>query len=168
MSSSPSSTPSVTRTVQFLNGALTVTFSPLIATDVEIVMDPHHDVIQNLTTMVTFSHIALRDNFSTNFSSAVFSTTTNVVSSDISPICSFALPQSLPSLSSLIFPLLPLPPRSSLTPTESEWTDQTLAQPYVSDPADVKLERSTSLAADRSLQSSTPRSTCRTTSTSSS
>jgi len=168
MSFSTSSTPSVTRAVQFRNGALTVTFSPLIATDVEIVMNPHHDVIQNLTTMVTSSYIALRDNFGTNFSSAVFSTLPNVVSSDISPICSFALPQSLPSLSSLIFPSLPLPPRSSLTPTESEWTDQTLAQPYVSDPADVKLQRSMSLAADRSLQSSTPRSTCRTTSTSSS
>jgi len=156
MSSSPSSSPSVTRAVQFLNGALTVTFSPLIATNVEIVLDPHHEVIRNQTT--TFSHTA-QDSSSSICSSAVFSTATTVVPSHIRPICSFAPPQPLPSLSSLIFTLLPLPPRSSLSPTESEWTDQTLAQPYVSDPADVKLERSTSLAADRSLWLSTPRST---------
>ena len=164
MSSSPSSTPSVTRTVRFLNGMLTVTFSPLNATDVEIDMDSHHRVIQNPTTTATISHTALQYNFGTNFATAVFSTTTNVVSSDITPISSLAPPQSLPSLSSLLFPSLPLPPRWSLIPIDSQWTDRTLAQPYVSDPADVKLERSTSPAADRDLQSST----CRTTSTSSS
>ena len=116
MSSSPSSSPSTTRTVQFLHGTLSVTFSPLTATDVDIVFDPHPDVIRTLTTDVTFSHFA-QDSFGTIFSSAVFSTATTVVSSDILPICSFAPSQSLPSLSSLIFPLLPLPPLSSLTPT---------------------------------------------------
>jgi len=139
--------------VRFLNGTLTVTFSPLNATDVEIGMDPLHRVIPNPTTTVTFSHTALQYNFSTNFATAVSSTTTNVVSSDIAPISSLAPPQSLPSLSSLLFPSLPLPPRWSLIPIDSQWTDRTLAQPYVSDPADVKLERSTSPAADRGLES---------------
>ena len=40
-----------------------------------------------------------------------------------------------------------------MIPIDSQWTDRTLAQPYVSDPADVKLERSTSPAADRGLES---------------
>ena len=88
MSSLPSSSPSDTRSVRFLNGTLTVTFSPLNATDVEIGMDPHHRVIPNPTTTVTFSHTALQYNFSTNFATAVCSTTTNVVSSDIAPISS--------------------------------------------------------------------------------
>ena len=118
-------------------------------------MDSHHRVIQNPTTTATISHTALQYNFSPNFSTAVFSTVTNVVSSDITPISSLAPPQSLPSLSSLLFPSLPLPPRWSLIPIDSQWTDRTLAQPYVNDPVDVKLERSTSLATDSSLESST-------------
>ena len=112
-------------------------------------------LFQILPRRIHFHIQPMQYNFSTNFVTAVSSTTTNVVSSDIAPISSLAPPQSLPSLSSLLFPSLPLPPRWSLIPIDSQWTDRTLAQPYVSDPADVKLERSTSPAADRSLESST-------------
>jgi len=139
MSSSSSSPPPVIRAVQFLNGTLSVTFSSWIDTDVKIVFDPHHNVIQDFTTMVPSSHTA-QDNFSSIFSNAVFSTSTNVVPSDISPRCSLA-PQPLPSLSSLIFPLLPLLPRSSLTPDDNDPTDVELKQ------FDDMLP-STSLAAD--------------------
>ena len=118
--------PSVTRTVRFLNGMLTVTFSPLNATDVEIDMDSHHRVIQNPTTTDTFSHTALQYNFSTNFATAVCSTTTNVVSSDIAPISSLERRRHLGPLCRK--PVLRLPMTVPRAPTSSYRRHDTTAR----------------------------------------
>ena len=44
MFSSPSSSPSTTRTVQVINDTLSVTFSPLLNSDVDIILEPHPGV----------------------------------------------------------------------------------------------------------------------------